>query len=203
MSASFLFALSIIGGVLYRLRGGGYVWTGSTQLARASWAAGCGVIAGIIAGNALLGAAVGACAFLGLILTGHAAHMSLGRSDALPADGMQHETVTFWLPRYNRNDPLWKREAIDAAGMFVIGAVRGLLLLLPLAVFDMNILFLALFFGVLHAQSYLVAWRAHDILQRNDQKKYAPFDWRPTDAAECIYGMLALPLLALGVLWIK
>lgn len=78
-------------------------------------------------GQGALPAAVAAVPLWVGLFFGHSAGQDMGRfwrpgwvlSDA--------EWFTAWLPRYSIDDPAWKREAIDALHMGVVGAIRGAL----------------------------------------------------------------------------
>lgn len=147
-----------------RLRGGGFIHTGSTQLARCLWAAAfTGAAALVTPITWWVAAATFISCFLGLIISGHASHQDMGRmSSDYTVDKQSHETLTYFLPVYTMEDPLWYREFIDFMGMTVIGFARTALAILPLVWLHPEYLIMLLI-GLTQGIAYLLAWQIpHD-----------------------------------------
>lgn len=127
--------LALVGGFLYRTRGGfdpveGF--PGGTQSARAVWCVPTGALVGFLTGDILVGVLTALTTFLGLMIP-HGRQMDLGR---LNGDALE-----------------------DAWHLFAIGQSRLFLTLLPAAVtLDYRLLLVSLG-AVFHSLAYWIGWK--------------------------------------------
>ena len=142
-----------------RFRGGGFVHTGRTQFVRLSFAAAFTFCASVVVSAPMWVFVATFWLAWAAWLTGHNEHQDIGRlPPGYGKDGEPNEVLTFFLPVYDMQDPLWYRELVDVAGMSWIGFVRMGLSALPLVFFDMYALIL-LVAGALQGPAYWLAWR--------------------------------------------
>lgn len=126
---------------LYRLRGGGWVQLGHTQLARLFWvvAAVSNTVIFSTISDPLIIAFVGITAFVAM-LNGHGEHHDLGRSTVGGSlDGKPYETFTALFKPLILKSASWsfgKRELFDAAMMTWIGFLRGMITVVPAIIVD-------------------------------------------------------------------
>lgn len=153
-----LILAALIGGFLYRLRGGGFVHTGRTQLARAFWAP-TGALVAWLAGAPLWAVAAALVpAFLSTSLIGHAGHQDMGTVKSTdpwaPKDGEMFEWVTAPL------SVIFGKESgylADILGLAMIGAVRAAMIVAVPAYWTPDILWAVPTFAVLHPLAYALA----------------------------------------------
>ena len=157
----------LIGGPLYRLRGG---WlktmtgTKSTQLSRAVWAIPTAAWIMFLWGQPwLVGAGLTVSVFLSMALLGHGAHMIYDRKDLLEGHwvkkGNDLELLTFWLPWVfgSKPDNTWETSKVflyHMIAMSFIGLVRNTIAVIP--VFFVSPLIAAIYSvtGLLHGPLY-------------------------------------------------
>lgn len=118
----------LVGGALYRQRGGGVELPVGTQGARLIWAVPTGLLVAGLSGQPWLAPATTAAAYGGLLL-GHGAHHRSGEGLVdEPPQFEQTESITGWLPTvfgpYDRSWPAWRKEAWHYAGMSTIQMAR-------------------------------------------------------------------------------
>ena len=175
---------AIIGGLLYRLRGGGfsnamralYASTGSqvalwlskqrTQTMRALWALPTGLLLYLATGGAwwMLPILI-VSVFLSLALYGHGAHMVYDTKQFIAFSKNKTELLTeWWLPQVFGGipDATWpdsKTALYNLAGMSFIGLARNTTAIIPVATsHEIPALIYALT-GLLHGPLYLAGWR--------------------------------------------
>ncbi len=185
------FGLAVAGAFIWRLRGADdLALPGRKTLA----ALAIGGAAGLVTGYAWLGLLVALPARLAVAI-GHGVHMDMGRMPQTArgaGESCDHRPFTFWLPDYAAEDPLWRRRAIDIAGMSVIGAIRHLLIALPLIPFGPVAALVYAGLGLLHGPAYALALSLPEIRAR------APLALRPDHtlgevlAGAILFGGLAL-----------
>lgn len=167
-------AAAVVGGALYRLRGGwlkDLAGIGSTQLCRAVWALPTAALIywqGI--GGAgpwwLLGALI-VGVFLSLALIGHGAHMVYGPAYwRVSSPGRQLEAVTaYWLEALFGGlpwSPGWNERRTDLfnmVGMSAIGVVRNVIAIGMVAPFAPLPAILYAASGALHGPLYWLGWK--------------------------------------------
>lgn len=161
---------AIIGGILYRLRGG---WladlTGmgqKTQLMRATWSVPTGLLLYFLAGGPwYIAPALIVSVFASMALWGHGAHMVFDAKQFIAFSPNKTELLTkWWLPQAfggipDVSWPHWKVTAYNLAGMSFIGLVRNSTAILPLATInDLGAVVYALT-GILHGPLYWLGYR--------------------------------------------
>lgn len=181
------FAAAVIGGILYRLRGGWFgdlmnrlsprlngwpanatAWLGNqrTQIMRAIW---CIPTAALFAWSLELSPTIGlalvASTFAGLALLGHGAHMVFDAREFLAGKGRTELLTEFWLPAAFGGipDATWKHSRVttyNLAGMSSIGLARNIITAAPLA-FAGEPVAAAIYAasGLLHGPLYWAGWR--------------------------------------------
>jgi hypothetical protein len=78
------------------------------------------------------------------------------------ADKEENETVTFFMPVYKMDDPLWYRELLDATSMTIIGFTRTAIAVMPLVLYS-PVFSVMMLFGLTHGLAYWLAWKLpHD-----------------------------------------
>lgn len=155
--------IGIIGGILYRIRGG-WLPTGSTTLARLIWVIPTSILLSLVVHFTFINFfivlifSIIAC-WIAYAVIGHSAHMTMGQlppEQWSPADGNFTEIVTFWLPKIMKREN--NRVLYDMIGMSFIGFCRGLLISLPLVYFNpLTLLFAPI--GLLHGPVYYLSWK--------------------------------------------
>lgn len=125
-------AAAVAGAILYRIRGG-WLPTGSTQLARVIWCIPTGALVGALTGDVLVGGLTALAAFLAL-MTPHGRWFDIANMDGRLGD--------------------------DLTAMAALGLLRMWILLAPAAVLmDEPWLFAAAGLGLLHAPVYWLGWK--------------------------------------------
>lgn len=140
-----IYLLSLIGGLLYRVRGGWLKdewFSGSTQLVRLAWALPTGglmvaltdlhgwQLAGFMAFSVVM-------VFLSVALIGHGAHMLMLKSELYRSwPKNPTEVVTFWLPDLFGEVPdiTWSQKRLfqyHSLGMSTIGLCRHIIVAMP------------------------------------------------------------------------
>lgn len=144
--------LSIVTAVAYRLRGGGFVHTGRTNLfARPAWAITVGLLFWYIGIPAYLAVVAAVGAFLSLIAVGHSEFQD---GDTMPRgyskDGDKYETL-FGLIKFTQPN--------DFRGNLIVGFFRGLFIFGALIV--VSPVWAAAIVGnaLIYASAYYVAWK--------------------------------------------
>lgn len=169
---------AIVGGALYRLRGGwfsnlsrkyGWEWGGKqrTQTMRALWSVPTGLLIYFLAGGPwYIAPALIVSVFASMALWGHGAHMVFDAKQFIAFSKNKTELLTeWWLPQAfggipDVSWPHWKVTAYNLAGMSFIGLVRNSTAILPLATInDLGAIAYALT-GILHGPLY---WGGHRI----------------------------------------
>lgn len=168
---------AVIGGLLYRLRGGwfsnlsrryGWEWGGKqrTQTMRALWAVPTGLLLYLGTGGEwwmlpLLVVSV----FLSLALYGHGAHMVFDTKQFIAFSKNKTELLTeWWLPQAFGGipDATWpdqKTALYNLAGMSFIGLVRNTTAILPLSASHEIPSLIYAMSGALHGPLYWAGWR--------------------------------------------
>ena len=173
---SFILA-AIIGGALYRLRGGwfselsrryGWEWGGQqrTQTMRAIWSVPTGLLLFFLAGGPwYLAPLLIVSVFASLALYGHGAHMVYDAKQFVAFSKNKTELLTeWWLPHVfggipDATWPHWKVTAFNLAGMSFIGLIRNTTAIVPLsAINEWGALIYALT-GLLHGPLYWAGYR--------------------------------------------
>lgn len=163
-------AAAVVGGVLYRLRGG---WLktltgiGSTQACRALWALPTAALLAWLAGwSWLLFAAVTLSVFLSMALIGHGAHMIYGPAywPALAGKSQAELLTGFWIKDAfggapQRDWPQSLTDAFNMTGMSAIGLVRNALAVAPLFAFAPVPAALYAATGLAHGPLYWLGWQ--------------------------------------------
>ncbi len=133
------FILSLIDGVAYRFRGGGYISTGSDTLVRFVWALTLAFSYAYMAHH-WSALSVIVTAFLSLILVPHSFAMDAG-TNPQPAwvgkPNLKDRWVAAWLPQWTvagwQAAPAWQKQSYDAVQMALSGFFRGVVVFVPLA----------------------------------------------------------------------
>jgi hypothetical protein len=174
-----LIALAPLLALLYWIRGRGWPWGTTTN--RLIWAVpvGVAVTLALWLGGApwWAGLPTVVTAFLGLVVTGHSAHMGAGRAIPTPRDGEWTETVTRWLPRLI--DRSTHPALYDAIGLSVIGLVRMAVLVLPVVPVEPSLAWMTLA-GLLHAPAYFLGWSLYGRTQLRDPLEWCEALWGAT-----------------------
>jgi hypothetical protein len=175
---SFILA-AIVGGILYRLRGGwfsnlsrryGWEWGGAqrTQTMRAIWSIPTGLLLFFLAGGPwYLAPLLIASVFASLALWGHGAHMVYDATHYVtdvPTKGKTELLTEWWLPQAfggipDTTWPHWKVTAYNLAGMSFIGLVRNFTAVLPLLVITPVPAVIFGLTGLLHGPLYWAGYR--------------------------------------------
>ena len=129
---------AIVGGALYRLRGGWFSqlsgWKQKTQLMRAIWSVPTGLLLFFLAGGPWhMAPLLIVSVFASLALYGHGAHMVYDATHYVthvPDKGKTELLTEWWLPSVfggipDATWPHWKVTAYNLAGMSFIGLVRN------------------------------------------------------------------------------
>ena len=130
----------MVGGALYRQRGGGVPLPIGTQGARLIWSVPTGLFVAALAGELWLAPVVVATTFGGLLL-GHGAHQRSAQGLVNePAYWEQDELASGWLSHifgpYDRDWPTWRKELWHYAGMATIQTLRIALIVAPVLAFE-------------------------------------------------------------------
>lgn len=165
-----VFLISLLVGLIYRMRGGAYFQFGngsypslfgydssgqflyfnygSTEAARiVLWALPITIITYFLTNNIISLSPLYFTSiyltefiflFVNLLILNHGIYQSYG-SQAMSGDST---FLTFWLPQYTMNDPMWYRVLIDFIGMTLVGAGRGALQSMPLTLISLKFLWL-------------------------------------------------------------
>lgn len=158
---------AIIGGPLYRLRGGWLKrWIDSTHACRAVWAIPTGLLLYFLAGGPwYIAPLLIVSVFASMAFYGHGAHMIYDTRQFFAFAQTKTELLTeWWLPQVfggipDATWPHWRVTAYNLAGMSFIGIVRNTTAILPLsAVNEWGALIYALT-GLLHGPLYWAGWR--------------------------------------------
>lgn len=158
---------AVIGGALYRLRGGWLKrWINSTHACRAVWSVPTGLLLYFLAGGPwYLAPALVVSVFASAAFWGHGAHMVFDAKQFLELGKAKTELLTsWWLPQAFGGTPeaTWPHSRITAynlAGMSFIGLVRNATAVAPLsASHELGALVFTLS-GLLHGPLYLAGWR--------------------------------------------
>lgn len=156
--------LTVLGGFLYRQRGGGYqlpVHLGTQGVRILFWTLPCAGLFWFLTSNPWIGLASGIMAFAGLMF-GHGAHQR--STEPLlthePPSWSQTESLTGWLEWLFDYDNLnvAEKELYHWIGMSTINIVRLLILLVPTTIFYLNPWFLA-FALIGLVPGYFIGWR--------------------------------------------
>lgn len=165
------FLAAVIGGALYRLRGGWFsILTGlrqKTQLMRLIWSLPTGLLLFYLAGGPwYIAPLLVVSVFASMALYGHGAHMIFDSKQFIAFSKHKTELLTeWWLPQVFGGipDTTWPHSKVTAynlAGMSFIGLVRNTTAILPLATInDLGAIVYALT-GILHGPLY---WSGHRI----------------------------------------
>lgn len=163
---------AIIGGALYRLRGGWFsILTGlkqKTQLMRAIWSVPTGLLIYFLAGGPwYIAPALIVSVFASMALYGHGAHMVFDAKQFIAFSKNKTELLTeWWLPQAfggipDTTWPHWKVTAYNLAGMSFIGLIRNSTAIAPVAItHDIQSLIYALT-GILHGPLYWAGYRVN------------------------------------------
>ena len=174
-------AAAIVGGILYRLRGGwfsvlarkyGWEWAGKqrTQTMRLIWALPTALLITLLlsAPSWWTFPVLSIAVFASVALWGHGAHMIFDTQYFIDKSTQKTELLTaFWLPQAfggipDATWPHWKATAYNLAGMSFIGLVRNTTAILPISPFyEIPCLIYALT-GLLHGPLYWLGWRIKD-----------------------------------------
>jgi hypothetical protein len=161
---------AIVGGILYRLRGGWFSQLSGlrqkTQLMRAIWSVPTGLLLYFLAGGPwYMAPLLIVSVFASLALYGHGAHMVYDAKQFVALSKNKTELLTeWWLPQVfggiqDASWPHWKVTAYNLAGMSFIGLVRNTTAIVPLsAVNEWDALAFALL-GLLHGPLYWAGYR--------------------------------------------
>lgn len=169
-----LYLLSLLGGLIYRVRGGvTWFFPGRSQINRALWAVTTAVFVTLVWDASPLAFACFVLSFfLSMAMIGHGGHMVIDIDElrrthfSNPAAYNETELLTdFWLPKLfgglpGPDWPIWRTYAFHMFGMSAIGLVRNAVAMLP-AVFFLDVqdeVFYALA-GLLHGPLYWLGWR--------------------------------------------
>lgn len=178
--AGITFAAAIVGGALYRLRGGwfsnlarrhGWEWGGKqrTQTMRAIWSIPTACLFTLTLGLSWpVALALVVSTFAGLALLGHGAHMVFDSAyyvTRVPDKGKTEILTGFWLPAVFGGLPVstWSHSRVAAynmIGMSTIGLARNIITAAPLA-FAGEPFAAAIYAasGLLHGPLYWAGWR--------------------------------------------
>lgn len=162
------FGVAILGGLLYRLRGGlwktltgGDKWWNGTHACRALWAL---PTAFMLAGTEwVMFGLLSATFFLSMALIGHGAHMVYGPAYFTHVKDQDELLTSWWLPKLWGGHPAnhWDQYEVDnynMVGMSVIGLVRNTLAISPLIWMDPFWSFVYAMSGLLHGPLYNLGW---------------------------------------------
>ena len=163
---------AIVGGALYRLRGGWFSqlsgWKQKTQLMRAIWSLPTGLLLYALAGGPwYMAPLLIVSVFASLALYGHGAHMVYDAKyyvENVPTKGKTEMLTEWWLPHVfggipDATWPHWKVTAYNLAGMSFIGLIRNTTAIAPLsAINEWGALIFALT-GLLHGPLYWAGYR--------------------------------------------
>lgn len=170
-----IYLLAIIGGAIYRLRGGPlkdyFPEVFGTQLSRLAWAVPTAAVAwGAGALPYYMGVSLVLSVFLGLALIGHGAHMVTGAKQwrvtrTVLVHPNETELVTFWLPAVFGGTPTmdWsdrRIEAYEVIGMATCGLVRHAITFAPLFWGHSTAAVICIVAGLIHGPLY---WAAHRV----------------------------------------
>jgi hypothetical protein len=168
--AGWAFIAAIVGGVLYRLRGGWFSiltgWRQKTQLMRAMWSVPTGLLLYFLAGGPwYLAPLLIVSVFASMALYGHGAHMVFDAKQFVAFSKNKTELLTeWWVPNVfggipDTTWPHWKVTAFNLTGMSFIGLVRNTTAILPLSPsHEIPCLIYALT-GLLHGPLYWLGYR--------------------------------------------
>jgi len=168
--AGWAFIAAIVGGILYRLRGGWLSiltgWKQKTQLMRAIWSVPTGLLLYFLAGGPwYLAPLLIVSVFASMALYGHGAHMVFDAKQFIAFSKNKTELLTeWWLPQAFGGipDTTWHHSRVTAynlAGMSFIGLVRNTTAILPLSPsHEIPCLIYALT-GLLHGPLYWLGYR--------------------------------------------
>ena len=166
------FLAAIVGGVLYRLRGGWFSilsgWKQKTQLMRLIWSVPTGLLLHFLAGGPLyIAPLLVVSVFASMALYGHGAHMIFDAKQFIAFSKNKTELLTeWWVPDVfggipDNTWPHWKVTAYNLVGMSFIGLVRNAtaaapLVFVPAAASGAIIYALT---GLLHGPLYWLGYR--------------------------------------------
>lgn len=168
--AGWAFIAAIVGGILYRLRGGWFSiltgWKQKTQLMRAIWSVPTGFLLYFLAGGPwYLAPLLIVSVFASMALYGHGAHMIFDAKQFIAFSKNKTELLTkWWVPNVfggipDTTWPHWKVTAYNLVGMSFIGLVRNGTAILPLSPsHELPSLIYALT-GLLHGPLYWIGYR--------------------------------------------
>lgn len=153
MEYLFFVVYVVLGAVLWRFRGGGFIHTGSTQLARAVCGLGLALPLFALYGDPWL-LLIAPATFMGLVFTGWGDFMDMGRTG-----GLSNELVS---PLLSDLDP--KTVLHDVIGMSLSGIVA--IAPIGLTMFILNLpIWPIVVAGALFGPLYWMAWKIFDRLQ--------------------------------------
>ena len=170
---------AIVGGILYRLRGGwfsnlsrryGWEWGGQqrTQTMRAIWSVPTGLLLYFLAGGPwYLAPLLIVSVFASLALYGHGAHMVYDATHyvtRVPDKGKTEFLTEWWVPNVfggipDTTWPHWKVTAYNLTGMSFIGLVRNTTAVLPLFHVSAGAATAFALSGLLHGPLYWAGYR--------------------------------------------
>ena len=168
--AGWAFIAAIVGGILYRLRGGWFSiltgWKQKTQLMRAIWSVPTGLLLYFLAGGPwYVAPLLIVSVFASMALYGHGAHMVFDAKQFVAFSKNKTELLTeWWVPNVfggipDTTWPHWKVTAYNLVGMSFIGLVRNGTAILPLSPsHEIPCLIYALT-GLLHGPLYWIGYR--------------------------------------------
>jgi hypothetical protein len=160
---------SLIGAVLYWIRGRGWPW--GTTINRLIWAIPTGTFIWSMTLPPLYILPLCIIAsFVAMIATGHGAHLGVGRN----LNGDKTETATFWLPWIINRET--NQKLYDFVGLTVIALFRDIIMMLPVVYWNTETL-IWLFFSPLHAFSYCTGWFLYEKIKWKDPLYYSEFIW--------------------------
>lgn len=157
---------SILGGLVFRIRGGGLINLKSTTLSRLGWCITTAILVMFVYEDWFLALRTVPELFLGLAICGWGSYMDLGRMP-LP-DNESIKKIVAWLGRNLKDGS----EAYDTLGLAFRGWLVPLFAGIDIAITQGN--YLWLFTGAAMPFFYHLGWAA--------------FKKKPTEAAEYMYG---------------
>jgi len=184
-------AASLIGALLYRLRGGWWRnltgaqrWYNGTHMMRAIWALPtAGLIYALAGGPWWLMGALFVSVFASMALLGHGAHMIFDAQKYTDGNGTKTELLTgWWLPEVFGGvpDAAWAHSRVTAynmAGMSFIGLIRNIIAMLPLFWFAPVPALIYATTGALHGPLYWLGWRLPSASSANGEYLVGGLSW--------------------------